>query len=254
MTKRGEPRLRHRRSIRLSEFDYRQPGAYFITICARDRNAFFGAVVDGEMRRNAPGEVAARCWAEIPDHFPNVALDEWVVMPNHLHGIVLMPGTATAAVPLPDALPLRHAPERFATPVAGSVPTILRSFKSAVTREINQCLGTPGAAVWQRGYFEHVVRDEASLARIRNYIASNPQRWDSDPENPSVGANVSPADGVGARHAVPRQDGSPDRPAVGAGRAVPRQDGPPERPAVGAGHAVPLRDGRPAAVRQDAES
>ena len=176
-----DPKRHHRRSIRLKGYDYTQPGAYFITICTQDRAFLFGEVVDGEMRLNEYGRIAWGCWKEIPLHFPQAELDAFVVMPNHVHGIIVIAGVgATHASPLPlssDARP--RGPQRQ------SVSSIVGSFKSAVTRRINEYRCTPGAPVWQRNYYEHIIRDEKSLNRIREYIVTNPMRWAVDNENPN---------------------------------------------------------------------
>jgi REP element-mobilizing transposase RayT len=186
---RFDPERHHRRSIRLKGYDYSQPGAYFITICTQDRACLFGEVVDGEIRLNEYGHIAWRCWAEIPLHFPHAELDAFVVMPNHVHGIVILTvGARHDVVGARHAVPLQNGVfgkmEQFGKPVPGSIPTIVRSFKSASTRHINALRGTPGAPVWQRNYYEHIVRNEESLNRIREYIVTNPMRWALDHENP----------------------------------------------------------------------
>jgi REP element-mobilizing transposase RayT len=146
------------------------------------------------MRLNECGELIEACWNEIPNHFPHVQLDAFVIMPNHVHGIlhIMEPHSAATvgarhAVPLPGNVPHRHN-ERFGKPVVGSIPTIVRSVKSAASRRINQLRDTPGTRVWQRSYYEHIIRNEASLDRIRQYILDNPARWASDPENPQAAA------------------------------------------------------------------
>jgi putative transposase len=183
-----------RHSIRLRDFDYTSPGAYFVTICARERGSPFGGVADGEIHRTREGQVACETWIGIPEHFLWVTLDDFVIMPDHLHGIIVIndrgggkrcEGNVAAVasgddVGAPHAVPLQTIPrqtERFGRPVAASVPTIVRSFKAAATRRINELRGTPGAVIWQSGYYEHVVRDEEDLDRIRRYIADNPPRW-----------------------------------------------------------------------------
>ncbi len=145
----------------------------------------FGHVTDGIMRLNIYGKIVWSCWREIPDHFPHVELDEFVVMPNHVHGILWIVDNVGArhGVPLPNGGTVPNH-ERFGKPVPGSIPTIIRSFKSAVTKQINGKRGTPGARVWQRNYYEHIIRDESSLNRIREYITMNPLRWAMDRENP----------------------------------------------------------------------
>jgi putative transposase len=166
----------HRRSTRLKGHDYAQPGAYFVTVCTHERACLFGHVVNGEMHSNEAGEIARRCWEDLPHHFPLVELDAFVVMPNHLHGIITVPGRGTAC----------RAPttEQFGKPSVGSIPTVVRSYKSSATRSINLVRGTPGIPVWQRGYYEHIVRSEPELMAIREYIQGNPAQWDDDENNP----------------------------------------------------------------------
>ncbi|OGR05613.1 MAG: hypothetical protein A2511_01970 [Deltaproteobacteria bacterium RIFOXYD12_FULL_50_9] len=118
-----------RRSIRLHGYNYSQNGAYFVTICAQNRECLFGEIVDGEMWLNDAGRVVQKCWDDILVHFPYVEMDECVVMPNHVHGIIAIVG-ARHAVPLQTG--------QFDKPVAGSIPTIIRSFKSAVTKCVNE--------------------------------------------------------------------------------------------------------------------
>ena len=183
-----DPQKRRRRSIRLKGYDYAQAGAYFVTICTQERACLFGQVVDGEMRMNHAGEIVAACWEEIAAHFPNAISDIVVVMPNHVHGIVFV--GARHAVPLHH-----HDTKPFGKPVSGSLPTVIRSFKSAAAKRINVWRGTPGMAVWQRNYHEHIIRDERSLELIRAYISQNPLQWELDRENPiRVETTTRPAD------------------------------------------------------------
>ena len=167
---------KHRRSIRLKNYNYSQAGAYFVTIVARDRRCAFGEIVDGAMRLNHHGSVVTQCWECLPEHFQNVQTDAFVGMPNHVHGIV--------AVGARHAVPLHSECERFAKPVSASLPTIIRSFKSACSKQINELGSEHPGPVWQRNYFEHVIRNEDSLSRIRQYILDNPMRWEFDRENP----------------------------------------------------------------------
>ena len=129
------------------------------------------------MRLNDVGEVARSMWEEIPAHFAQVETDAWVVMPNHVHGVLVI-----ASVGATHASPL----QRPAGPRKRSVGAIVGSYKSAVSRRVNAMYRTPGASLWQRNYYEHVIRDEAALGRIRQYIADNPARWSEDPENPAA--------------------------------------------------------------------
>jgi len=167
-------RNRHpRRSIRLQGFDYSQPGAYFVTVCTRERACLFGDVVDGEMRLNEAGRIVEQCWSAISIHFPNVVLDAFVVMPNHVHGIVLIAGETVGAKnvsPLPGT--------------SKTIGSIVRGFKIGVTKWFRDNCGI--GEVWQRNYYEHIIRDDGSLNRIREYIRNNPMRWAFDRENPTA--------------------------------------------------------------------
>ncbi len=174
----------HRRTIRLPEYDYAQSGFYFLTICTHNRVCLFGDIAEGTMRLNDAGRMVEQCWGTIPAHFPHVALDECMVMPNHVHGILRVVdrwatgrGTACRAPTGGTTTPV----EQFGVPVSGSIPTVIRSFKSAVTKGINEISQSSGRCdVWQRNYWEHVIRDETELQRIREYICDNPLHWATD--------------------------------------------------------------------------
>ena len=173
----------HRRSIRLRGYDYTRPGAYFVTIVTQNRACLFGEVVDGEMRLNEYGKVVYECWTGIPAHSPNATVDEFIVMPNHVHGIIVLTAIAAthAMVGATHASPLRaHGPKQQ------SVASIVGAFKSATAKRINALRGTPGSPVWQRNYYEHIIRDETSLNRICQYILDNPAHWATDRENPQA--------------------------------------------------------------------
>ena len=175
---------RRRRSVRLPAYDYRQPGAYFITVVTRGRACYFGDVVAGAMRLGPEGEIIQRCWLAIPQHTPRVTLDAFVVMPNHVHGILWIQGIGPHVVGAQHAAPLpRGGATRYGVP-PGSLGAIVRSFKSASTRAVNGLHGTPGAALWQRNYHEHIVRSDEDLATVRRYISDNPLQWALDEENP----------------------------------------------------------------------
>lgn len=190
-----------RRSIRLRGFDYSQPGAYFVTICTQGRACVLSDIVEGEIYLSPLGEIVDACWRDIPNHFPHVALDLHVVMPDHIHGILRIlrrgtpwraptpspPGRAPTSAQSRGPTPARgHAPtpappwraptEAFGRPVKGSMPTLIRAFKSSVTR-IARGHGFEGR-FWQRGYYERVVRNDDELARVRQYIQVNPEVWD----------------------------------------------------------------------------
>ncbi len=160
----------------MAGYDYSQQGAYFITICAFQRACMFGEIVGDEMRPNDYGRFADASWHDIPEHHPQIVLDEFVVMPNHVHGVIflLRDGPASESV----------SATRSSGPSSGSLGAVVGSFKSAVTRGINRLRGYPGIPVWQRNYHDHIIRDEKELLRVRTYIRENPLRWALDPENP----------------------------------------------------------------------
>ena len=174
-----------RRPMRLRHFDYSSPGAYFVTICTKDRLCVLGNVCDGKIVLNKYGEIVAGAWEDLPRHYSHVQLDAWVVMPNHVHGILkLADGDVSRSGCLRRA-GLKPAPTENRSPLQG-LSEVVRGFKTYSARRINALRGTTGTSFWQRGYFEHVIRSESSLNRIRRYIGENPMRWDEDPENPSV--------------------------------------------------------------------
>jgi putative transposase len=160
-----------RRSIRIPQADYSHPGAYLITLCAFQKRCLFGTVESGCVHLNRIGEIARSCWIEIPDHFPNLTSDTFVVMPNHIHGILAIKERARHAVPL------RPPAESFGKPVHGSVPTIVRSYKSAVTRLVRKALGNQNLEVWQSNYFDLILRDGDEFSKATRYILENPMMW-----------------------------------------------------------------------------
>ena len=170
----------HRRSIRLTEYDYSQPGAYFITICAYNRACIFGDILEGQLTLNQYGEIVNSEWLKTINMRTNLELDAFIIMPNHLHGIILISDFDHRRGTL-QRLPTF---ERFGKPVSNSIPTIIRLFKSSVTKHINALRGTPGLPVWQRNYYEHVIRNEDDLSEKREYILNNALKWDLDSENP----------------------------------------------------------------------
>jgi putative transposase len=168
------PAQHHRRSIRLPAYDYAQAGAYFVTLVSHARECLFGQVIDGEMRLNALGEVVVEEWRRTGEIRREVEPDILVVMPNHIHGIVIV--GAHGRAPLHRA-PLHRSPRSVGSFVAG--------FKSAVTKRINEMRGTPGLPLWQRNYYEHIIRNEEDLNHVRQYVVDNPARWEHDEENPA---------------------------------------------------------------------
>ncbi len=151
---------RERRKLRLPDFDYSQAGSYFITICTHDRQCVLGDVAAEQMSLSRSGEIVRTVWQSLADRADGVAIDEFVVMPNHLHGILEL---AESEAPL---------------------PSIIGAFKSLSTKAVNAANATPGRRLWQRSYHEHVIRDERARDRIREYIQDNPLKWHLDRENP----------------------------------------------------------------------
>ena len=171
--------LRQRRSIRLPDYDYSQPGAYFVTICTFRRALLFEEFPQY-------GELVLETWQDLPNHYPCVALDAFVVMPNHVHGIIFLEGDGPVGAgfdPVVDVgAGFKPAPTKGTK--RHGLPEIVRAFKTFSARRINALKGTPGVPVWQRSYYEHVVRTDEELDRIREYIVNNPLRWEYDRENP----------------------------------------------------------------------
>ncbi len=211
-----DDREHHRRSTRLKGYDYTSAGGYFITVVAFRRECLFGEVLDGQVCLNSLGEIVKNCWEEIPSHFQNVDIDEFVVMPNHVHGIVFIHPMnngapfqhvvgATHASPLQNnrhasslpnnqhtwstyydqhASPSSFDPNAPASPPRGPVPqslgAIVGSFKSAVSRRAGRELNSSN--LWQRNYYEHILRDQSDYERIAGYIHANPGNWGIDDE------------------------------------------------------------------------
>ena len=159
-----DPEHHHRHTIRLPGYDYSEAGAYYITVCTKDRSYLFGDVVDGEMQLNRFGEIVKSVYGELPTHYPSMSLGSFVVMPNHVHAIIFIEGDNFK----PDAIGL---------------PEIVRALKTFSARRCNEVRHTPGEPVWQRNYYEHVIRDEDELNQIHEYIKANQARWAEDEDN-----------------------------------------------------------------------
>ena len=170
----SKQRLHHRRLTRLKDYDYSQPGGYFITICTKNRSCLFGVVDNDRVILNQYGEIIQISWLALPEHYHNVELDVFVIMPNHIHGIIFLTDVGAGLKPAPTVSPGYCHP----------LPEIVRGFKTFSSRKINELRNMSGTALWQRNYFEHVIRREESLEKIREYIETNPLRWALDKENP----------------------------------------------------------------------
>jgi REP element-mobilizing transposase RayT len=200
---RFHPERHHRRSIRLKGYDYRQAGAYFVTVCTQDRSFLFGEMVHGEMRLNDAGKMVYDVWNDLPAFYPGVQTDAFIVMPNHIHGIIILVGADPRVCPdadprvCPDADP-RVCPDadprvcpgqpQGVAPTMG-LPDVVHRFKTMTTKRYADGVKRLGwepfrGRLWQRNYYEHIIRNEESLNRIREYILTNPMRWALDRENP----------------------------------------------------------------------
>jgi REP element-mobilizing transposase RayT len=182
--------FRHK-SIRLRGYDYTTEGIYFVTICSLNREPMFGSIKNDKMLLSEIGGVIEDTWCDIPNHHPNVSLDHYVIMPNHLHGLIVLSGPESIgqdATSSRDRARLGRAAttEAFGRPVAGSLPTVVRSFKSASTWRVSQSRNCQGKSVWQRNYYEHIIRNDDVLFRAREYIVNNPLKWALDSENPDA--------------------------------------------------------------------
>ena len=193
--------MEHRKPLRLPQFDYSTPGAYFVTICVHRKECVFGEVINGEMRMNGVGEAIWNAWNELPTHFPTIETDAFIVMQNHVHGIVLIDDPGGAVTPHPGAettsivgaqliASVRRVGAQFIASVPGTegvmnhAPTlgdVVRACKAKSTYVIHRS-GLPTFR-WQRGYYERVIRNERELDAIRSYVVNNPLKWDTDAEH-----------------------------------------------------------------------
>ncbi len=212
-----KPNLPRRKPTRLRDYDYSQPGAYFVTICVQHRKCLFGTIVDGQMQLNEIGKIVVECWNHIPQHFPFIELGDSVIMPNHIHGIIVYPLVGgfclgvSAGSPRPTAeqqskhttvevgSPRPSEGAQSTHPIVGAgsphppknpsaLGKIVAYFKYQSTKHINQHRNIPGTRIWQRNYHDHIIRDDADLQRLRQYIQDNPMKWELDqlhPDNPS---------------------------------------------------------------------
>jgi len=189
-TMKFDPAIHHRRSIRFRGYDYSQPGAYYLTLCTHEKEHLFGEIAGGEMKRNECGEIVRQGWEDFPRRYPAVQVDSFVVMPNHIHGILLV--GAIHELPQGDFQgATRESPQRqFQRAVHEPplrrrmlLPKLIGYLKMTTSKRINEIRGTPGSPVWQRNYYEHIIRNEDELGKIREYVATNPVQWLADPEN-----------------------------------------------------------------------
>ena len=202
------PDIHHRKSHRMQRYDYRRPGAHFITVCTHNRESVFGGIMDGTMHLNAAGRIVQSVWDGISSNLPNVSLDAYVVMPDHFHSLVVItdsvgaihespgcfvrqspgcsvrqsPGCSVRQSPgyfVPPHRAIRESPLQmtFAARRNMIIPKLIGRFKMQTAKQINTLRNTPGNPLWQRDYWERIVRNESELQAIRPYIHNNPRKW-----------------------------------------------------------------------------
>ena len=184
---RYDPINHHRRSIRLRGYDYSRPGAYFVTLCTQGRECLFGEIADEEMVLNEYGKIVEQCWRDLTNHYHNVQLDHYIVMPNHFHGIIIIKSVVTGSSVVgagfkPAPTTTHPAPTNSDHPAHKhhGLSEFIRALKTFSSKHINQIRNTPGTPVWQRNYYEHIIRDNLEYQKITTYIRNNPKNWRDD--------------------------------------------------------------------------
>ncbi len=208
--------IHHRRSIRLKNYDYSQSGAYFITICAHNKQYLFGDIVNSEMQLNERGKCVLRTWEDLPNHNINMKLGTFQIMPNHIHGIIILNNVGAGSKPAQNHTNARQnkragyesitkntdigannqagyesipnntdigANNRAGlepAPTNQKLSEIVRQLKTFSAKHINKIRGSAGTPVWQRNYYEHIIRNEQSYIKISEYIMYNPMNWEND--------------------------------------------------------------------------
>ena len=180
MKSKFDPQKHHRRSIRLKNYDYASNGAYYVTIVTWGRECLFGEIQNTEMKLNELGEIVREEWKRTAEVRPYVKLGEYIIMPNHVHGILFINYDDDVGV----SRRLTPTEKQSISPTPGSLGAIMAQFKSIVTKRINALHNITGVPVWQRNYYEHIIRNQKELKRKTDYILDNPARWDEDAENP----------------------------------------------------------------------
>ena len=170
------PQKHHRRSIRLPGYDYTTPDAYYVTICADEKRFIFGDIIDGVMHLNLAGKTVNAVWQRLPNYFKNITLDGFVIMPNHLHGIIIINDNNWQRSP-------QKTYPTFTGTKPGSLSAIVQNLKSVSSRKVNRILKNSGT-IWQSNFYERIPRNETAINRIRQYILDNPKNWENDEKNP----------------------------------------------------------------------
>ncbi len=195
-----DPQIHHRRSIRLKDYDYSQPGAYFVTLVSYQRYCLFGNVIEGEMQVGRYGKIVLQVMQNLPNHYPYITVEAFVVMPNHIHAIVVLRADDDDSMDRggslrdPNSSQVNDASGCIVIPgyrqthpynriKRHGLPEIVRALKSFSACRINQIRGIHGIAVWQRNYYEHIIRNQNELDAVREYIVVNPRQWLEDKES-----------------------------------------------------------------------
>lgn len=180
-----DPKLHHRKSIRLPHWDYSWGWWYYVTMCTKDRACLLSNIMKDRVVLTEIGGIVDLHWKDIPNHFPGVELDDYVIMPNHVHGIIIIDDGSVGAI---HESPQRSSPEQSQTIIQRRkmlLPKIIGRFKMNCAKQSNVLRKSQGLSFWQRGYYEHIIRNDADLTRIRTYVANNPLKWAVDEENPA---------------------------------------------------------------------
>ena len=184
------PEIHHRRSTRIKGYDYSQAGLYFITLCTYKRICLFGEIINMKMVLNEYGRIAEEELIKTSKMRPNIKLEAFIIMPNHIHGIIEIKGGRGTThcdkgmTPhVRGTMHRAHMEERFGKPTSNTIPTIIRGYKSSVTKQINTMRKQHGVPVWQRNYYEHIIRNEKMHQQISEYIRNNPLQWADDKYN-----------------------------------------------------------------------
>jgi REP element-mobilizing transposase RayT len=174
-----DPHFHRRHSMRLQGYDYSQAGMYFVTIVTQGRACLFGEIADGTMRLNRYGDIVQKWWEAIPEHFPTVGTGAFVVMPNHVHGIIVIADDRRGTVPVPQVR--GEVRGEMTSPLLGQ---IVAYFKYQSSKEINAINGGTVTRLWQRNFYDHIIRNQQDLELTWLYIESNPARWEKDGNQP----------------------------------------------------------------------
>jgi len=169
-------------TTRLSSWDYSNSGYYFVTICTKNKKCILGKIIEEKVTLSKIGKVVKACWLQIPIHFNNVKLDEFIIMPNHIHGIIIINKPDNVETRYIASLREDNITKKFGPLEPNSLQTIIHSFKSAVTRWCRKN-GYRNFA-WQSRFYDHIIRNETTLMKIQEYILNNPLKWELDKENP----------------------------------------------------------------------